>query len=197
VEELRGKLAEFREAEAEYARLLEEKERLLAQAGDPRAERLLALSEQAADLRSEQKELKEAMEAGEAARSALQEVQSDLQSASNWGTWDMIGGGAFVTWAKHSKIDDARHSAHKAQRHLHRFREELADADQRLHASLDIGGFSTFADYFFDGLIADWVVQSKIQNASSACSSALDQVSAALSKCQRRSWWHCPSETRR
>jgi hypothetical protein len=52
--------------------------------------------------------------------------------------------------------------------------------------SLDIGGFATFADYFFDGLIADWVVQSKIHNASSACSSVLSQVSSVLSKCRRR-----------
>ena len=52
--------------------------------------------------------------------------------------------------------------------------------------SLEIGGFSKFADYFFDGLIADWVVQSKIQQASSACSSTISRVTSAVSECRRR-----------
>ena len=54
--------------------------------------------------------------------------------------------------------------AHTAQRHLRSFQKELADADERLGVSLDIGGFATFADYFFDGLIADWIMQSKIES---------------------------------
>ena len=90
------------------------------------------------------------------------------------------------TMAKHSKIDSAKEHARHAQRQLRRFQEELADADRRLHVSLEIGGFSKFADFFFDGLIADWVVQSKISEASSACSSTISQVSAAINECQRR-----------
>ena len=44
----------------------------------------------------------------------------------------------------------------------------------------------TFADFFFDGLIADWVVQSKIQQASAVCSKSTSQVSSAVSACQGR-----------
>lgn len=64
---------------------------------------------------------------------------------------------------------------------------ELADADERLHVSLgEIGGFSTFADYFFDGLIADWLVQSRVQNALGACDSVISQVAEVLSVCHQR-----------
>jgi DNA repair exonuclease SbcCD ATPase subunit len=84
------------------------------------------------------------------------------------------------------RCDAAREHAYTAQRCLRSFQKELADADERLSVSLEIGGFAKFADYFFDGLIADWVVQSKIHNASSACSSALSQVSAVLGKCRKR-----------
>ena len=35
------------------------------------------------------------------------------------------------------------------------------------------GGFLTFADFFFDGLIADFMVQSKINN-------TINQIDAAL-----------------
>ena len=35
-------------------------------------------------------------------------------------------------------------------------------------------------------MIADWIVQSKVQNASEACVSAIRNVAAALSECRRR-----------
>ncbi|HHV26901.1 MAG TPA: hypothetical protein GXX63_06870 [Tissierellia bacterium] len=33
-----------------------------------------------------------------------------------------------------------------------------------MNIDINIGSFETFADYFFDGLIADWMVQSKIND---------------------------------
>jgi hypothetical protein len=39
-----------------------------------------------------------------------------------------------------------------------------------------IGGFRTFADFFFDGIIADWLVQSKIQEARRQVEDAINQV---------------------
>ncbi len=186
VQRLQKELGEVRLSDAEYEEILDEKRRFLTEAGGDRAEQLLDLSERLADLSAEHKELREALDAGGQALAALEQVQSELQSAANWGTWDLLGGGLLVTMAKHSRIDAAREHAHTAQRCLRNFQKELADADERLNVSLDIGGIATFADYFFDGLIADWVVQSKIHNASSACSSVLSQVSAVLGQCRKR-----------
>jgi hypothetical protein len=183
---LQQELEAFQSVDHDYGQLIKEKESLLANGNDPRAERLLGLSERLVDLKSDQKELTEAIQAGDAASRGLRQVQTALQSAANWGTWDMLGGGMLSTMAKHSKIDSAKQHAHAAQRQLRRFQEELADAGQRLKLSLEIGGFSKFADYFFDGLIADWVVQSKIREASSACSSTMSQVSSSVGKCRRR-----------
>ncbi|MCR4657451.1 MAG: hypothetical protein K5770_14685 [Lachnospiraceae bacterium] len=42
--------------------------------------------------------------------------------------------------------------------------------------SVEIGGFLTFADFFFDGFIADILVQSKIGKAQRQCDDALRQV---------------------
>ena len=186
VQRLCDELAPFANADAKYDHLISEKEKLLASAGDDRAEKLLALSEKLADLNSDRQELQEAIQAGQAALNSLQQVSSELGSAANWGTWDVLGGGMISTMVKHSKIDSAKEHAHHAQRQLRRFQEELADADQRLQVSLEIGGFSKFADFFFDGLIADWVVQSKIHEASSACSSTISRVTSAISECRRR-----------
>lgn len=186
IDRLQNEQAQYTQVDTEYDRLMREKELLLVGGANEQAEKLLALSERLADLQSDRKELKEAIQAGQEALGSLQQVSTNLRSAANWGTWDLLGGGMISTMAKHSKIDTAKQYAHEAQRRLRRFQEELADAGQRLGVSLEIGGFSKFADYFFDGLIADWVVQSKIQKASSACSTAISSVTSALNECRRR-----------
>ena len=122
------------------------------------------------------KEIQEAIQADNHALACLSQADAYLQSAKNWGLFDMLGGGALTTFFKHSKMDDARYEMERAKRALQGFRKELADVDQRLHLSLEIGDFLTFADYFFDGLIADWLVQSKIQDAKAQVENAIIQV---------------------
>ncbi len=56
------------------------------------------------------------------------------------------------------------------------FQKELRDVEAIQNQHIDIGGFLTFADFFFDGLIADWLVQSKIQNARKQVADAISQV---------------------
>ncbi len=186
VDRLRSELGSLHDVNQTFERLLEEKERVLTESNDPRAGQLVEMSERLSDLQSDRTELREAVQAGDRALRTLRQVQADLASAGNWGTVDMLGGGMLTTMVKHSKIDAAKQRAHDAQRDLRRFQQELADADSRLHVSLDIGGFSKFADYFFDGLLADWVVQSKIRGASSACSSTISQVASSVASCRRR-----------
>lgn len=122
------------------------------------------------------KEIQEAIQAANHALACLSQADAYLQSAKNWGLFDMLGGGVLTTFFKHSKMDDARYEMERAKRALQDFRKELADVDQRLHLSLEIGDFLTFADYFFDGLIADWLVQSKIQDAKAQVENAIIQV---------------------
>lgn len=122
------------------------------------------------------KEIQEAIQAANHALACLRQADAYLQSAKNWGLFDMLGGGALTTFFKHSKMDDARYEMERAKRALQGFRKELVDVDQRLHLSLEIGDFLTFADYFFDGLIADWLVQSKIQDAKAQVENAIIQV---------------------
>jgi hypothetical protein len=108
--------------------------------------------------------MEEAQAAGRAVLTEVDKVIGSLKSAGNWGTFDLLGGGIIATAVKHSKIDDAKSSVHEVQRLLQRFRRELADVRDEEGSALElqIDAFMTFADYFFDGLIFDWVVQSKI-----------------------------------
>lgn len=186
VQHLRRRLETLASARAEYEQLLAEKERVVAGAGGEHARKLMELSEWSADLSADCDELQEAIDVGQAAREVLEQVRSELRSAADWGTWDLVGGGMFSTIAKHAKIGAAKQQAQRAQRRLQEFRVELADADRRLHVRLEFGGFLEFIDLFFDGLIADWVVQSKIQKATAACSSTICQVASAVDECKRR-----------
>jgi DNA repair exonuclease SbcCD ATPase subunit len=164
VEDLQGQLAELGAPAARYESLLQEKEELLLRAAGERATTLLSLSETWAGLRSDARELEEAIQAGQQVVASLDEAASQLQSAKNWGTWDVLGGGLLATAVKHSRIDEARQQIHVVQQQLGRFRRELADVAAGGVAEPDIDAFATFADYVFDGLIVDWVVQSRIQN---------------------------------
>lgn len=111
---------------------------------------------------SEERELREAIAAGQEVLFRLDAVSKSLDSASNWGIWDMLGGGMFVTWAKHSRLNDAREQARRAQEACRVFARELKDVQIQLDVNLELDGFLTFADYFFDGFFADVMVQSRI-----------------------------------
>ena len=173
-------------AESEYERVLLEKAELLSANDNKAARELLELSHQIADLTADQMQLDEAVVSGRSVLKSLKDIQATLASAANWGTLDMFGGGMVTTMVKHSKMDAAKNQARIAQQKLLNFQEELADADQRLQVSLQIDGFSKFADYFFDGLLADWMVQSKIKKADTECSRTISRVQDAIAECQSR-----------
>lgn len=126
------------------------------------------------------KELEEAIRAGERVNASLNQACDHLKSASSWGTFDIIGGGLITDIAKHSKIDDARSSLAKAQRELRAFRTELADVSMNISISIDIGSFTTFADYVFDDIFSSISVKSKISDAQNDVSTALNQVRSTL-----------------
>ena len=160
--------------------LWEEKAQLVKSMGGPRGERLVALDREQTELLHQQKELREAISAGENAKRLLGQVQDDLDSARNWGTWDMLGGGLVATMAKHDRLDSAQSSIRAAQRALSDFRTELADVGRLEVPSIQIGEFATFADYFFDDIFSDWYVQSSIKKAQYGISEARMKLTAAL-----------------
>ena len=113
----------------------------------------------------QEKEINEAIDSGERALVSLKEAQSKLNSARNWGIFDMLGGGLITDLVKHSKMNDAAAYLEEAKRDLLVFQKELQDVQGTIDLKVDVDGFLTFADFFFDGIIMDYVVQSKIAEA--------------------------------
>jgi chromosome segregation ATPase len=161
---LSQRLEQLMGVESEYERLLSEKEALLRQSKQGVANELMEYSEQFANLNSELKEITEAIRAGNEVISDLEQVIKSLGSAENWGVWDMVGGGLIANMAKHSHIDAARDRVARAQAKISQFKRELADVQNTVEFHINIGELDTFADFFFDGLIMDWIVQSKIKD---------------------------------
>ena len=112
-----------------------------------------------------EKEKREAIEAGRKALNSLSAAKENLNSAKNWGLVDMFGGGFFSTMLKHSKMDHAKQNMDQAKYDLRNFSRELNDVNMACDLHIDTGDFLSFADYFFDGFVVDWMVQDRINTA--------------------------------
>jgi len=132
------------------------------------------------------REMKEALDAGERALSSLRKAQEKLNSAGNWGLFDMFGGGLFSTIMKRSKMDDAQQLMEAAKTDLKRFQRELKDVNIPLDLRMEVGSFLSFADFFFDGFVADYLVQSKISEAKEQVSDAIIRVEQILNELKRK-----------
>jgi len=167
--------------EKDYKALLSEKEQHLKAANDGTLQKY---EELLGNYFSQKKEVNEAIHAGELAIKGLKLALESLRKAQNWGTFDMIGGGLIATAVKHSKMDDAKALIHDVQYWLRKFNRELKDVQINQVSSMDLqlDGLTTFADYFFDNLIMDWVVQSKINRSYDGCVDVLNQVSRIVNQ---------------
>lgn len=179
VERLESATVPAGEIEADYQLLLSQKGSLLQVSGADGGA-VLRLSEELTRLQSRKREVNEAIAAGEEVLTSLTAVIKSLDSAAGWGVWDMLGGGMLATMAKHSNMDTAKQHAHSAQQAFRVFARELQDVQVQFELDIQVDGFLRFADYFFDGLIADWTVQSKINSALDVAKKQHDQVERVL-----------------
>ena len=128
-------------------------------------------------------EIREAISVGQQLQQSLTEANSSLRSASNWGIADLLGGGFIISAIKHSRMQEARNEIYRSQALLTQFKSELSDVHMlNSDVELDVGGFLSFADFFFDGLIADWMVQSRIQSCKERINQLQSDVENAMQK---------------
>ncbi len=180
LKEIKNQLRTFSDVRDRYKQLIEEKERLLLKDDSPQGRGLRDNLDNINELKLDIKEVDEAIYAGQRAASALNEMREHLKSAQNWGVWDVLGGGMLVDMAKHSAIDEANEVSHKVQHLLKSFQKELSDVGEFTDIKVNISGFTTFADFFFDGFFVDWFVQSKIKNSLDGVDGAISRINPIL-----------------
>lgn len=128
------------------------------------------------------REIDEAIRAGQQARSSLLQAKDCLKSAGNWGLLDMFGGGLFTTFVKRTRMNDAEQLVQQARSDLQQFKKELTDVETIADFHVETGNFLTFADYFLDSFLVDWLVQSKIRDAQRQVEDAIEKVEYILQK---------------
>ncbi len=183
IREIQTQLRELYGCENAYASALQKKRAEVKGSGTPAGTQILELEEKLAFLESQKREIREAQSAGRDALHAADAVLSELKSAQDWNTWDMFGGGGIIThMAKHGHLDDAQANIMALQGTLRRFKTELADIDIQANMQVNVDGFLRFADYFFDGLFADWAVGDRISESRSSVMSVYHKIQQAMDK---------------
>ena len=183
IKEIQEQITDVLVAGARYKDALELKRRQLKDSGTQVADQILSMEERIASLQAQKQEIKEAISAGFSARSTADRILSELEDADGWNTWDILGGGGIIThMAKHSHLDEAQDLVQELQSQLRRFKTELADIQISANMQVNIDGFLRFADYFFDGLFADWAVGDKISQSLSSVSNTKSEINRTIDK---------------
>ena len=182
---IKDQLSEANIAAFQFRAEVEKKYAALKESGTDAADHIMEIEQKIAAKRAQKQEIKEAISAGRSARNLADEVLSELKSAEGWNTWDMFGGGGIIThMAKHEHLDAAQDLVYSLQSELRRFKTELADIHISANMQVSVDGFLRFADYFFDGLFADWAVGDRISNSISSVNHTKEQIGRTLEKLQ-------------
>lgn len=136
------------------------------------------------------KEIQEAITAGERALLSLRAAQERLDRARGWGLVDLFGGGFITDMMKHSQMRDAASYVESAKRDLLVFQRELRDVQMIRELHIDVGGFLTFADFFFDGLVADYLVFARISDARRQINDAIYRVEKLLEELKQANGYY-------
>ena len=187
-----------REARAECRTLLErerasyEEKRRVQEEAREEMERLAGPAEERTRLRTLERErnalynlereLSRALLAAQSARESLWLMSGSLDHARSWGTVDLLGGGLLSTWAKHDHLDDAQRAAQSARSALERLRGQMTALQKAVRVpQVELSSFAVFADYWMDGLFADWYVQSRIKEAQAGTDQTLSKLGSLIS----------------
>ncbi|PKM72548.1 MAG: hypothetical protein CVU91_09175 [Firmicutes bacterium HGW-Firmicutes-16] len=182
ISNLYAERSKYVNCQSEYDSFFEQKKELLMRDNAETAQKIMELTEEIGSSKIKVKETREAIIAGNNVLSSLNSVLCSLDSAAGWGTWDMLGGGLISDLAKHSNIDNAKYEIENTQRLIMEFKTELADVKISSDIGIHIDGFSKFADFFFDGIFADWNMQTKINRSWESVLTVKIQVESVISK---------------
>ena len=137
------------------------------------------------NINNNDKEVNEAIDAANYALDCLNNAKRHLNDARSWGMLDIMGGGLFTTAIKHSKMNNAQDYIAEAKRALKKFEKELEDVGEELNLDYNISDFISFADYFFDGFMADMFAQKRINDARRQLDEVINKVKNIKNKLER------------
>ncbi len=121
------------------------------------------------------------IKAGYRAINSLEKAKEELNNAKSWGLFDIFGGGLISSVAKHSRMERAESYIVDAQDSLEDFNDSLTGLSLQ-QINLDTDDLLGVLDIFLDGLLVDWMLQSRIKEASEAVDKALYELRRIIIK---------------
>ncbi len=94
----------------------------------------------------------------------VEQAENQFKSARNWSFLDVLGGDFIVDIVKHYKLNKVAGTMNEVDYLLQKLGRELGNINIPEDYRMQLGGFLTFADFFFDGFFVDAYVASKIMN---------------------------------
>lgn len=128
-----------------------------------------------------EREIQEALTAGENALQSLYAASEQLDSARNWGIivyWEAV----FYRFIKHSKREKQRSIFHRQDIIFNSSKKNCVMSQQMIQYSYRRDDFLSFADFFFDGVVADYLVQSRINETRRKVAEAIRRVEELTAK---------------
>ena len=188
IERCLQRLSELQNCEDEYIKMLEERKEQIKSSGAPAAGRIMRIEERLAFLSGQQKEVAEALDAGDEALDIAGRMLKELESAEDWSTIDIIGGGLMSDIIKYDHLEKVQNETKELQHALRSFRTELADVKEKITAdiSVEISEFLQFADFLFDGIFTDFMVYDKIKESKARAHTTHDQIQKVISQLMQR-----------
>ena len=180
LEQIQNRLERLSDCERQYQATLSEKIKSIKASAHPAAQQVAESESRIAALKVQKRELLEAINAGKTALHTVNEVLETLDNAEGWSTWDVMGGGLMADLAKYEELDDAQEQIEQLQVELRRFKTELSDVEITADLQVTVDSFLKFADFFFDGLFADWAVLDHINQAQSRVENTKGQIKRVL-----------------
>lgn len=179
IENIKSRLDTLKYCENEYKVLLNKKLELIKLYGDQDKKiKLSNIEEEIEVMLLEKKEIEEAESAGRDLLRAANLAKDSLNSAKNWGIFDIAGGDMLSSIAKHNKINEAEAQFRRVSSLISRFNKELGDIK---FEGLSFSTTTIAFDIFFDNIFTDFSVQNKINSSLDNIRNLIRRVEDILS----------------
>ncbi len=128
---------------------------------------------------------KELLEAKVALENALEDIEhalSSMNSAKNWGLFDIIGGGAISSLVKRSKIKESNNAMKDVEKSLRNVQKELSDLDMTVVSEATDSLSVNMLDIVFDNTLVDIFIQSDINKSKKQIQTLKSELEMVLNK---------------
>ena len=168
----RGEMNRMQDCEAEYQKLLAEKEAVIRSSEVPETGSLLDLRERSGELEEKIREFREAQRQGERVLKNTAHAMDCLRKALRWSYADMFSRSVVADIGKMVVLNDAEIAVKGLPGEISRFCSELRDVSFDVRIEMEHDSLLTFVDVFIDDIFSCFSQKNRIERGYAAVDQA-------------------------